>query len=73
MLPPMAGGMGGVFGAPEMPPFVVIPKKKTRKKMAPAMSGRITPSYEFPAPTSKMPVKTKTTKKQAKGCCRENS
>jgi hypothetical protein len=56
-----ATGMG-IMGDSLMPPFVAIPKK-ARKKKTPDTSGRITPTYDFPAPTSKMPVKKKTAKK----------
>jgi hypothetical protein len=52
----------GIMGDSMMPPYVVIPKE-ARKKKTPDTSGRITPTYDFPAPTSKMPVKKKTAKK----------
>jgi hypothetical protein len=55
----------GTMGDSMMPPFVVIPKKAARKK-TPDMSGRITPTYDFPAPTSEMPVKKKTPKSEPK-------
>jgi hypothetical protein len=60
---PMAGG--GIMGDPVMEPFVIIPrrKKSAPKKNTPDTSGRITPTYDFPVPTSKMPVKKKAGKK----------
>jgi hypothetical protein len=60
---PVTGG--GLMGEPVMEPFVIIPKK-ARKKKTPDVSGRITPTYDFPAPKSKMPLKTKAAKKTAK-------
>jgi hypothetical protein len=55
----------GMMGDTMMSSFVVIPKKAAQKKKTPDMSGRITPTYDFPTPTSKMPVK-KAAKKAAK-------
>jgi len=63
MVPMVSDGM---MGETMMPPFVIIPKKTARKKKTPNMSGRITPTYDFPAPKSKMPVKKKAAKKTAK-------
>jgi hypothetical protein len=59
---------GSLLGEAPMPQYVVLPRKKSRKasKKTPDMSGRITPTYDFPAPTSKMPAKKKTAKKTAK-------
>jgi hypothetical protein len=61
---PVTGG--GIMGDSIMPPLIVIPrrKKSAPKQETPDTSGRITPTYDFPVPTSKMPVKKKAGEKQ---------
>jgi hypothetical protein len=46
--------------------LLLIPDPETPKKRIPDTSGRITPTYDFPAPTSKMPLKKAAKKKQPK-------
>jgi hypothetical protein len=47
-------------------PEPLVTTQITRQDNPPDMSGRITPTYDFPAPKSKMPSKVKTAKKTAK-------
>jgi hypothetical protein len=63
-----ATGTGILMDDPVIEPFVIIPrrKKSAPRKTTPDTSGRITPTYDFPLPTSKMPVRKKAAKKTAK-------
>jgi hypothetical protein len=47
-------------------PVAPEPKKKRAAKAEPNLSGRITPTYDYPAPKSKMPAPGKKQKKAAK-------